>query len=85
MFYQVGGLVVKLDAFHAMQRLSMLILQSHGPCRPYLARVSDALHKVNAGDLAAVEAALLLTGITQQEVDTKKAKDWAYFLKRCRR
>ncbi|CAN0004911.1 unnamed protein product, partial [Scytosiphon promiscuus] len=81
----VAGLAVKLDAFHAMQRLSKLILKSHGACRAYLARLRDAFFKVNADDLAAVQAALLLAGMSQEEVDAKKAKDWAYFLKRCRR
>lgn len=83
--FKVAGLAVKLDAFHAMQRLSKLILKSHGACRAYLARLRDAFFKVNADDLAAVQAALLQAGMSQEEVDAKKAKDWAYFLKRCRR
>ncbi|CAM9669869.1 unnamed protein product, partial [Pylaiella littoralis] len=51
----------------------------------YLARLRDAFFKINAEDLAAVEAALLQAGMSQDEVDIKKTKDWAYFLKRCRR
>ncbi|CAN0373205.1 unnamed protein product [Pylaiella littoralis] len=84
-FLKVAGLVVKLDAFHAMQRLSKLILKSHGACGAYLARLRDAFFTINAEDLAAVEAALLQAGMSQDEVDIKKTKDWAYFLKRCRR
>lgn len=83
--FHVAGLVVKLDAFHAMQRLSKVILKSHGACRAYLARLRDAFFKVNAADLAALQAALRLAGMSQAEVNEKKAKDWAYFLKRCRR
>ncbi len=79
------GLLVKLDAFHAMQRLSKLILKSHGACRAYLARLRDAFFKVNAEDLAAVEAALLQTGMSKEDIEVKKTKDWTYFLQRCRR
>lgn len=68
-----------------MQRLSKLILKSHGACRAFLARLRDAFFKVYAEDLAGVEAALLKAGMSQEEIDVKKRTDWAFFLQRCRR
>lgn len=82
---QVIGLLVKLDASHAMQRLSKLILKSHCACRAYLARLRDTFFKVNAEDLAAVEAALHQAGMSKKDIEVKKAKDWTFFLQRCRR
>lgn len=82
---QMGRLFLKLDPFHAMQRLSKLILKSHGACRAYMARLRDAFFMVHSEDLAAVEAALLSLGMTPPEIEEKKKTDWAYFLQRCRR
>eukprot|EP00904_Undaria_pinnatifida_P008491 jgi/Undpi1/4772/HiC_scaffold_18.g08125.m1 len=68
-----------------MQRLSKLVLKSHGACGAYMARLRDALFMVHSEDLAAVEAALRLLGKTPAEIEEKKKTDWAYFLQRCRR
>lgn len=68
-----------------MQRLSRLVLKSHGAFRAYFARLIDAWFMVVSEDLAAVEAALLRLGMSQQEIDAKKKSDWRYFLERCRR
>ena len=76
---------VRLDAFHAMQRLSKLVLKSHGACSAYLARLRDAFFMVNADDLTAAEADLRHKGMSQEDVDRKKERDWPYFLQRCRR
>ncbi|CAN0246061.1 unnamed protein product [Hapterophycus canaliculatus] len=64
-----------------MQRLSKLILKSHGACRLYLARLRDALFMVRSEDLAGVEAALLLLGHSQEDIDNKKKIDWPSFLR----
>ena len=69
---------VRLDAFHAMQRLSKLVLKSHGACSAYLARLRDAFFMVNADDLAAAEADLRHKGMSQEDVDGKKVRDWPY-------
>ena len=82
---QMGRLRLKLDPFHAMQRLSKLVLKSHGAYGAYMARLRDALFMVHSEDLAAVEAALRLLGKTPEEIEEKKKTDWAYFLQRCRR
>ena len=82
---QMGRLFLKLDPFHAMQRLSKLILKSHGACRAYMARLRDAFFMVHLEDLAAVEAALRSLGKTPAEIEEMKRTDWAYFLQRCRR
>ena len=81
----MGRLRLKLDPFHAMQRLSKLVLKSHGACGAYMARLRDALFMVHSEDLAAVEAALRLLGKTPEEIEEKKKTDGAYFLQRCRR
>lgn len=82
---QEAWLCLRLDPFHAMQRLSKLILKSHGACRAYLARLRDAFFMVHMEDLAAVEAALHLLGKSPEEIEAKKKTDWGYFLQRCRR
>ena len=81
----MGRLRLKLDPFHPMQRLSKLVLKSHGACGAYMARLRDALFMVHSDDLAAVEAALHLLGKTPAEIEEKKKTDWAYFLQTCRR
>ena len=85
LFLQDKGMSVRLDAFHAMQRLSKLVLKSHGACSAYLARLRDAFFMVNADDLAAAEADLRHKGMSQEDVDRKKERNWPYFLQRCRR
>ena len=69
---RMGPLRLKLDPFHAMQRLSKLVLKSHGACGAYMARLRDALFMVHSEDLAAVEAALRLLGKTPEEIEEKK-------------
>eukprot|EP00904_Undaria_pinnatifida_P000836 jgi/Undpi1/10753/HiC_scaffold_29.g13201.m1 len=69
---EMGQLRLKLDPFHAMQRLSKLVHKSHGACGAYMARLRDALSMVHSEDLAAVEAALRLLGKTPAEIEEKK-------------
>lgn len=72
---QAALLSLRLDPFHAMQRLSKLILKAHGACRAYLARLRDALFMVYREDLAGVEEALRLLGKTPEEIQAKKNSD----------
>ena len=81
----MGRLRLKLDPFHAMQRLRKLVLKSYGACGACMARLRDALFMVHSEDLAAVAASLRLLGKTPEEIEEKKKTDWAYFLQRCRR
>eukprot|EP00903_Cladosiphon_okamuranus_P019959 g18342.t1 len=83
--FEAAWLCLRLDPFHAMQRLSKLILKSHGACRAYLARLRDAFFMVHKEDLAGVEEALRLQGMSPEEIEAKKNSDWGYFLQRCRR
>lgn len=82
---QSTGLHVLLDVFHAMQRISKLLLKSHGACAAYLARLRDACFEVHKGDLAKLEAALAAQGMSPAEIEEKKKKNWGYILQRCRR
>ena len=67
----MGRLRLKLDPFHAMQRLSKLVLKSHGACGAYMARLRDALFMVHSEDLAAMEATLRLLEKTPAEIEEK--------------
>ena len=77
--------MIKLDPFHAMQRLSKLILKSHGAYRAFLTRLRDVFFKVYRSDLEHVEAALRQQGMSAEEIQTKKEQNWGFFLKPCRR
>lgn len=68
-----------------MQRLSKLILKSHGACAPYLARLRDAFFILYKEDLENVEAALRMSGLSDEDITLKKHNDWGFFLRRCRR
>ena len=81
----MGWLRLKMDPFHAMQRLCKLSLKSHGSCGAYMARLGDALLMVHSEDLAAAEIALRLLGKTSAEIEEKRGTECAYFLQRCRR
>ena len=80
----MGRLRLKLDPFQPLQRLSKLVLKSHGECGAYMARSRVALFMVHSEDLAAVEAGLRLLAKTPAEIEEKKKTDWVYFLQRCR-
>lgn len=77
--------MIKLDPFHAMQRLSKLVLKSHGACRAFLTRLRDAFFKVYRSDLEEVETALRQQGKSDGEIETIKEQTWGYFLSLCRR
>ena len=77
--------MIKLDPFHAMQRLSKPVLKSHGTCRAFLTRLRDALFKVYRSDLEEVETALGQQGKSDAEIETMKKKNWGYFLSLYRR
>lgn len=44
-------LKVRLDIFHALQRISRLLKKSHGAFRPFMARLRDACFIVNLADV----------------------------------
>ena len=75
---------MKLDPFRAMQRLSKLVLKSHGACRAFLRRLRDAFFKVYRSDLVEVETALRQQGKSDAEIETMKEQNWGYFLSLCR-
>ena len=77
--------MIKPDPFHAMQRLSKLVLKSNGACRAFLARLRDAFFKVYRSDLVEVETALRQQGKSDAEIETMKEQNWDYFLSLCRR
>ncbi|CAM9376638.1 unnamed protein product [Sphacelaria rigidula] len=78
-------LKVRLDIFHALQRLSRLLKKSHGAFRPFMARLRDACFIVNLADNKEARLALKAQGMKPEEVATYKKKNWTFFLRNCRR
>ncbi|CAN0413588.1 unnamed protein product [Scytosiphon promiscuus] len=62
-----------LDAFYAMQRLSKLLLESHGARCARFARSRTEFRITDAQDGAAVKAALFWAGIRQDRVLLKRS------------
>ncbi|CAB1102728.1 unnamed protein product [Ectocarpus sp. CCAP 1310/34] len=92
MDYWVGNgesaLKVRLDIFHALQRVSKLCKKSHGAFKPFMARLRDACFIVNLDDIkeaSAVEQALAGKGMTPEAVVEYKDKNWTFFVRNCRR
>lgn len=58
--FQVGNgqsaLKVRLDIFHALQRISRLCKKSHGAFKPFMARLRDACFIVNLDDIKEASA-----------------------------
>ncbi|CBJ28935.1 similar to Werner syndrome protein [Ectocarpus siliculosus] len=79
------ALQVRLDIFHALQRISRLCKKSHGAFKPFMARLRDACFIVNQDDIKEVEQALGSKGMTPEAVAEYKDKNWTYFLRNCRR
>ena len=77
--------MIKVDPLHSMQRLTKLVIKSHGACRAFLARLRDALFKVYRSDLEEVETALHQQGKSDTEIETTKEKNWGFALSLCRR
>ncbi|CAM9365309.1 unnamed protein product, partial [Hapterophycus canaliculatus] len=73
---------VRLDLFHALNRLSRTMKKRHGAFNPFMARLRDACFLVNRED---VELALKARGMEDEHVQQIKDQNWSFFLKRCRR
>ena len=85
LFLQELGLLIKLDPFNAMQRLSKVILKSHRACHAFLARLRDSFFKEYRSDLEEVEAVLRQEGKSDAEIETMKKHNWGDFLSLSRR
>ncbi|KAJ3081332.1 hypothetical protein HDU99_005967, partial [Rhizoclosmatium hyalinum] len=73
-------LKVRLDCFHAMNRINKTLLKSHGAYKPFMARLRDAFFLISKDDLDLVVAALKTAGLSDDEIEAKKDYDWAFFL-----
>ncbi|CAN0113688.1 unnamed protein product [Laminaria digitata] len=91
---------VRLNVFHALQRISRLVKKNHGafnpfgaPYRdqnndnfgPFMARLRDAFFIVNSEDIKEAKRSLEAQGINLEEVAEHREKNWTYFLRKCRR
>ncbi|CBJ33586.1 conserved unknown protein [Ectocarpus siliculosus] len=76
---------VRLDLFHALNRLSRTIKKGHGAFRPIMARLRDACFLVNRDDVLQIEKVLERRGMSPAQVQQAKDQDWSYFLRKCRR
>ena len=70
---------VRRDAFHAMQRLSMLVLRSRGSFLAYFKRLRGSVFIVNADDLAPAEEDVRDKRIRQEEVDREEGTPLSLF------
>ncbi|CAN0051384.1 unnamed protein product [Ectocarpus sp. 12 AP-2014] len=76
---------VRLDLFHALNRLSRTIKKGHGAFRPFMARLRDACFLVNRDDVLQAKKVLERRGMSPARVQQVKDQDWSYFLRKCRR
>ncbi|CAM9377655.1 unnamed protein product [Ectocarpus sp. 6 AP-2014] len=76
---------VRLDLFHALNRLSRTIKKGHGAFRPFMARLRDACFLVNRDDVLQAKKVLERRGMSPAQVQQAKDQDWSYFLRKCRR
>ncbi|CAN0310195.1 unnamed protein product, partial [Laminaria digitata] len=79
---------VRLDVFHALQRISRLVKKNHGAFKPFMARLRDAFFIVNSEDIkeaSFVERSLEAQGMHPEEVAEFREKNWTFFLRNCRR
>lgn len=53
------ALKVRLDIFHALQRISKLCINKHGAFKPFMARLRDACFIVNLDDIKEASALLM--------------------------
>ena len=71
-------LKVRLDIFHALQRISRLVKKSHGAFKPFMARLRDACFIVNLEDIeeaSAFDVTCVVVRISNMEIlylSTKK-------------
>lgn len=76
---------VRLDAIHAMRRISRTLKQSHGAFSPFVAMLRDAFFIVSDEDVKAVDAYLSHCGLSAADITKFKAEHWKFYLKHCRR
>jgi hypothetical protein len=76
---------VRLDIFHAMQRISRTLKLKHGAAHAFLARLRDAFFLVCKEDINAICTFLEKQGLSEDEINKKKNEDWVFFLQHCRR
>ncbi|KAI8830988.1 hypothetical protein BJ741DRAFT_567708 [Chytriomyces cf. hyalinus JEL632] len=76
---------VRLDIFHAMQRISRTVLSSHGAYHAFMSRLQDAFFLVCKDDLEQVCNVLKATGKSDMDIRELKNQDWAFFLRHCRK
>ncbi|CAM9861512.1 unnamed protein product, partial [Ectocarpus fasciculatus] len=77
-----GVFSVRLDLFHALQRISRKTKKTHGAFKPFMARLRDACFLVNRDD---VEMMLEARGMKPEEVQQLKEQNWSFFLRSSRR
>lgn len=58
-------LKVRLDIFHALQRISRLVKKSHGAFRPFMARLRDACFVVNRDDILEASVVGVVCSVSQ--------------------
>ncbi|CAM9724078.1 unnamed protein product [Pylaiella littoralis] len=80
-----GMFSVRLDLFHALNRISRTVKKGHGAFKPFMARLRDACFLVNRDDIQQVEMVLEARGMTPEHVQQVKERNWALFLRSCRR
>jgi hypothetical protein len=77
---------IRLDVFHAIQRISKTLLHSHGAFQLFMARLKDAFFLVSKDDIDSVVGGLRSEkGYTDIQVQEWKSKNWGFILKYCRR
>ncbi|KAI9104874.1 hypothetical protein DFS34DRAFT_663858 [Phlyctochytrium arcticum] len=67
-----GRIIVKLDCFHAMNRIAKVWKKAHGAFRPFMARFRDAIFLVTGSDVAVVEQVLRGQGMSDADIEKKK-------------
>jgi uncharacterized protein YnzC (UPF0291/DUF896 family) len=77
---------VKLDAFHAMKRLTEVLPKNHGARRHFCSRLRDAIFVVNQADIDDIKTRMKAAGLTDAEIQHKyRHKYYQCFLRRIRR
>ncbi|CAM9945330.1 unnamed protein product, partial [Sphacelaria rigidula] len=76
---------LKLDGYHAIQRVTKLVPKAHGGAALYTARFRDAIFRVHKKDFDAAVEPLRHSGHSEEEIEERKRKGWRYFLSKCRR
>lgn len=76
---------MRLDIFHALNRIARVLKKSHGAFCTFMAKLRDAFFLVCLEDMELVEEVLKNIGFSDLEIKDKKDQDWVFFLHYCRR